>query len=260
MAVEHNTVAGALTGIDLRAFQRTLGISHAAISIRPAGLLRLGDYRGLAAFRYSICRCNGSGAVFFAVSLHGCEQWTVRRTLLVPLLILFVLTYLATRFRRQGKAKIGNAEAKSGRNAAQVAANIGVASLVMPVLMSPNWVLQSGHGWQIAGFAVLPAMVAALAEAAADTVSSEIGQAVGGEPRMLTTWREVPAGTDGAISFKGTLAGLAAGLLIVLVSMKVLQLSSRVGIFAFGGAVFGSFLTACWVRRWNEKAGSTMTP
>ncbi len=73
---------------------------------------------------------------------------------------------------------MGNAEAKSGRNAAQVAANIGVAALVMPVLMLPNWLLQSNSEWQIIGFAVFPATVAALAEAAADTVSSEVGQAV----------------------------------------------------------------------------------
>jgi uncharacterized protein (TIGR00297 family) len=163
------------------------------------------------------------------------------RTSLVPLLTLFVLTYLATRFHRESKSKLGQAESKRGRNAAQVAANIGVASLVMPVLMSPNWLLQTNRVWQIVGFAVFPAMVAALAEAAADTVSSEIGQVVGGEPRMLTTWLEVPAGTDGGITVKGTVAGLAAALLIVLVSMKVLQLPSRVGIFALGGAVFGLF-------------------
>ena len=161
------------------------------------------------------------------------------RTSLAPLLTLFVLTYLATRFHRDGKARMGNAEAKTGRNAAQVAANIGVASLVVPVLMSPHWLLQSSHGWEIVGLAIFPAMIAALAESAADTVSSEIGQAVGGAPRLLTTWGVVAEGTDGAISFKGTLAGLASALLIVLISMKVLLLPSKVGVLAFGGAVFG---------------------
>jgi uncharacterized protein (TIGR00297 family) len=175
----------------------------------------------------------------FLSTLASNRPWG--RTSLVPLLILFVLTYLATRFHRERKSRTGNAEAKFGRNAGQVAANIGVASVVMPILMSPNWLLQTSRGWQIVGVAIFPAMVAALAEAAADTVSSEIGQAVGGEPRMLTTWRKVAAGTDGAITFKGTLAGLAAALLIVLVSMKVLQLTSRVGVLAFGGAVFGLF-------------------
>ena len=144
----------------------------------------------------------------FLSTLASNRSWG--RTSLVPLLILFVLTYLATRFRRDGKAKMGNAESKSGRNAAQVAANIGVASLVMPVLMSPNWLLRSSHGWQLAGAAIFPAMVAALAEAAADTVSSEVGQAVGGDPRMLTTWSEVPAGTDGAVSGKGTIGRISS--------------------------------------------------
>ena len=58
---------------------------------------------------------------------------------------------------------------------------------------------------------------------------------------MLTTWQVVAEGADGAISFRGTLAGLAAALLIVLISMKVLQLPSKVGIFALGGAIFGLF-------------------
>ena len=34
-------------------------------------------------------------------------------------------------------------------------------------------------------------MAAALAEAAADTVSSEMGQALGGTPRLITSWRKV---------------------------------------------------------------------
>lgn len=163
------------------------------------------------------------------------------RTSLVPLLTLFVLTYLATRFHRDSQAKKGDAGVKTLRNAAQIAANIGVAALVMPVLMWPNWLLTPRPGWQIVGVAVFPALIAALAESAADTVSSEIGQAVGGPPRLLTSWDLVPEGTDGGITFKGTLAGMAAGLLIVLVSMKVLQLPSKVGVLALAGAVFGLF-------------------
>ena len=48
--------------------------------------------------------------------------------------------------------------------------------------------------------AFLLAMAAALSEAAADTVSSELGQALGRTPRLITTWRPVPAGTDGGVS------------------------------------------------------------
>ena len=54
--------------------------------------------------------------------------------------------------------------------------------------------------------------LAALAEAAADTVSSEIGQVLGGRPRMITTLRAAEPGTDGAISVAGTLAGIAGSV------------------------------------------------
>ena len=59
----------------------------------------------------------------------------------------------------------------------------------------------------------LLAMAAALSEAAADTVSSELGQAFSEKARLITTWSLVPPGTDGAVSLAGTLAGvIAAGI------------------------------------------------
>jgi uncharacterized protein (TIGR00297 family) len=56
------------------------------------------------------------------------------------------------------------------------------------------------------------ALAGARATAAADTVSSEIGKAWGRRTFLVTTLRAVPAGTDGAISGPGTLAGLATAL------------------------------------------------
>lgn len=47
-----------------------------------------------------------------------------------------------------------------------------------------------------------------------DTTSSEVGKAYGKKTFLITTLKPVPAGTEGAISLEGTLAGiLAAGLL-----------------------------------------------
>ena len=63
------------------------------------------------------------------------------------------------------------------------------------------------------------AMGAALAEAAADTVSSEIGQAVGGVPRLVTNWKLAPSGTDGAITLAGTAAGVVAAIAVSLTSV-----------------------------------------
>ena len=53
-------------------------------------------------------------------------------------------------------------------------------------------------------------MVAALATAVFDTVSSEIGQVWGNHPFLITTLRSVPPGTEGAVSVEGTLAGMSA--------------------------------------------------
>jgi len=54
------------------------------------------------------------------------------------------------------------------------------------------------------------ALVAAFATAAADTVSSEIGQAFGRTAYLVTSFKRVPAGTEGAVSLEGTLAGFGA--------------------------------------------------
>src|SRR5918999_2483325 len=57
------------------------------------------------------------------------------------------------------------------------------------------------------------AFVASLGAAFADTAESEIGQLFSRTPRLISTFRKVPPGTDGAISLPGTLAGVGtAGL------------------------------------------------
>jgi len=61
--------------------------------------------------------------------------------------------------------------------------------------------------------------VAALAEAATDTVASEVGQSRSQTAVMITTGKAVPAGTDGGITAAGTLAGTIAGLLIACVAV-----------------------------------------
>jgi uncharacterized protein (TIGR00297 family) len=85
-------------------------------------------------------------------------------------------------------------------------------------------------------------MIAAMAEATADTVSSELGQVLGGEPRLVTTWRRVPAGTDGAVSLAGTLSGCVAAAVIVLVAFAVLPMTRAAAVIAFAAAIAGLFI------------------
>ena len=101
------------------------------------------------------------------------------------------------------------------------------------------------------------ASAAALAEAATDTVASEIGQSRGPDARLittlLTTRERVPAGTDGGITLPGSMAGLAAGMVVVtvaalggMVSWDQLWIPVAAG---FAGMLFDSLLGATLQRR-----------
>jgi uncharacterized protein (TIGR00297 family) len=62
------------------------------------------------------------------------------------------------------------------------------------------------------------AYAAAVATAAADTCSSEVGKAYGRRTFLITTLRPVPPGTEGAISLEGTLGGALGGALVAAVA------------------------------------------
>ncbi len=182
-------------------------------------------------------------------------------TALWPLLALFLLTFAATKFGRRRKELLGTAEPKRGRNASQVAANLGVAVLAgIPLsaihIFSPT---------TIDAHAALLAMIAAMAEATADTLSSELGQVFGGEPRLITGFRRVSAGTDGAISFAGTLSGCAGAAVVALIGAMALHLTytdALLGLAAgVAGLFFDSFLGAIPERRgWlNNDAVNTLS-
>lgn len=65
------------------------------------------------------------------------------------------------------------------------------------------------------------AYAAAVATAAADTCSSEVGKAYGRRTLLITTLRPVPPGTEGAVSLEGTLAGLAASAAVAFLGFAL---------------------------------------
>ena len=122
----------------------------------------------------------------------------------VPLIAVFLVTLLATRWRAERKRSLGIAERGGGRNAGQIAANLGAAALcALGAVQFP----QHTHSLMVGA-------MAALAEAAADTVSSEVGQAAGAQPRLVLGFARAPVGTNGAISLEGTFAGCIAASLV----------------------------------------------
>ena len=92
------------------------------------------------------------------------------------------------------------------------------------------------------------ALVAAFATAVCDTVSSEVGQAYGRTHLLITNFRRVPAGTDGAVSLAGTVAGLAAAVGLAGIAWQVdlvtLPVAGIVAVAGFAGATIESYLGA----------------
>jgi uncharacterized protein (TIGR00297 family) len=163
------------------------------------------------------------------------------------ILALFVLGgSLLTRLGYGRKRRAGTAEAGGGRRGARNAlANCSVA-LVCALLAA----LTSSH-------ALTAAFVASLGAAFADTAESEVGQLYGRAPRLITTLRTVPPGTDGAVSLPGTLAGLlAAALTATLGSVLGLvgEMNSTILVIlaAILGTVVDSLLGALIPRLGNE--------
>lgn len=157
------------------------------------------------------------------------------------LALVFALTWASTRFGYSRKKRLGTAENQQGRTASQVLANLSVAAACAVVSAV------TGKSVFFLGTA------AALSEAAADTVSSELGQARSEVARLITTWEKVAAGTSGGVSGTGTAAGIAAALAVSLVAVWVGLLSKKwLGISVLAatlGMIADSFLGATLEKR-----------
>jgi uncharacterized protein (TIGR00297 family) len=222
-----------------------------AVNYRPVALWSLGLslLLGLVVLELGATTSGGAfaGAAITASLMFSTATFTPGErlayapwhTALIPVLAVFVLADIATRLDREHKLRLGMAEGH-GRTAAQVAANLGIAALASDGL-AQSWL--AGNRWfsYAAPALLLSAGLAALAEAAADTASSEVGQILGGRPRMITTLRRVEPGTDGAVSLVGTLAGVAAAGIVAAVGAWTLNGGSAMFWISCAGGVFGLF-------------------
>jgi uncharacterized protein (TIGR00297 family) len=241
---------------------KTIAIAYPLADQFPAfvfGAFGISTFFALVVF--GLRAATGAGAGCGAMVCLLLTFWTspypgpLLRTGLTPLVLLFLLTFLATRMGRQRKAQAGLAEGRRGRNAAQILANLSVAaasSSAMGIAALEGWLPPTLHHNAPAHLAGAVAL-AALAEATADTVSSEIGQAFGGSPLLVTTLRRVQPGTDGGITLLGTSAGIAAAALVVWAGCWALRLGVREASIPFlaacSGLFFDSLLGATLERR-----------
>ena len=180
-----------------------IALGLAALALWPA---REGTSRGLsfsvaiafALLAYLLRGVNVSGAICgaaIAFVFYRIGDWR----LFTVLFMVFCLTSFATRVSA-AKLRLP----KNPRGGAQVLANLIVPTVL---LLAIPW----SYRFAIDSFWM---SLAALAELATDTVSSEVGEAFGRPTYSILTLGKVEAGINGGISLWGTTAGMAAAATI----------------------------------------------
>lgn len=166
-------------------------------------LLALGGAMLIAVGAYGLRALSGSGmtaAIVLGTSIVGLAGWWAGFVLITFFLSSSLLSRVGRNHIRVDAAR------GSRRDAVQVMANGGVALLCAAAYQStahPAWLL---------------ALAGSIAAANADTWSTEIGRTSHTLPRLVTTGRQVPGGTSGAVSARGLVAAASGATLIGLLA------------------------------------------
>ncbi|XP_077956884.1 transmembrane protein 19 isoform X2 [Gasterosteus aculeatus] len=134
------------------------------------------------------------------------------------LLAFFITSTKLTRWGGAHKRKL-DAEYKEGgqRNWIQVFCNGGV-----PTELALLYMIEVGPGEMPIDFSrqytaswMCLSLLGALACSCGDTWASEVGPVLSqSKPRLITTWKEVPAGTNGGVTTVGLVASFLGGLVV----------------------------------------------
>ena len=175
-----------------------------------------------------------------------CER---RRDLPEPLRRLPACLQL-TKWRSGLKARLEGGHAEGGqRGAAQVLAN---SALGAALAAAAAWLRAGGSANPLGVPLSLPALAAGFvgfyACCCANTWSSEVGIAAKAPPRLVTTWRRVPPGTNGGVSALGTAAAAVSGALVGCTFMAGALLPRLLGLGDLGGGRAGAAAEECWRR------------
>lgn len=159
---------------------------------------------------------DGSGAL--GALLVGFVLTMANYSFFSSLLFFFITSSKLTRWGGAEKKKI-DAEYKEGgqRNWVQVFCNGGVPTelaLLYMIEVGPGEI-PIDFGKQYSASWMCLSLLGALACSTGDTWASEVGPVLSkSKPRLITTWEEVPTGTNGGVTPVGLIASFLGGLTV----------------------------------------------
>jgi len=165
----------------------------------------------------------------------------------ISVVLYLLLGTLVTKIGFKYKNKLGIAEKRGGRRGPENvlgSASTGLFLALMIKLNLPNLILLK------VGFA------ASFTAKLADTFGSEIGKRYGKNTFLITTFKKVRQGTEGAISLEGTIASLFGALLMSFVMFILGFITIEKGFFivcfsGFAATIFESFIGATFQDKFN---------
>ena len=151
----------------------------------------------------------GGAVAAFVVGTLTYATGTIAFTLV--LLAFFVPSVVLSRFGRARKRGLVDVGKHGARDAMQVLANGGVATVC-----AVGWVVTHDVRWAVA-------FAGAYAAATADTWATEIGTLARRAPRSILTLRPVATGMSGGITLPGTLAEIAGAVGLAAVAAVTIR-------------------------------------
>lgn len=218
--------------------------SHEQLSMGIA----LGVIIGAVSFYAQLLSASGAVMTFLLASLlYGIGGWPWT----IPIVTFFVLSSLLSKVGAKRKASLESMFEKGGvRDYAQVAANGGVAGIL--VILS----------YLVRDFNFYPLYLGAVVAVTADTWGTEIGLLTKTEPRLVTTWKKVARGRNGAVTFVGFLGGIIGTVAIVVsASPWIWDFRLAIGVVLAGvvGSLVDSILGATVQAQYRCTVCSMMT-
>lgn len=157
-------------------------------------------------------------AWILGVLIWGCLGWRGY----VIVVFYFLVGSGVTRIGKAEKEAAGIAEKRGGARGPE---NVWGSAFTGMLCGLGVFCLQSFFPNSVEILSLIPLLllgyVASFSTKLSDTCASEIGKAYGKSTFLITTFKPVPKGTEGAVSLEGTLAGVVASILVSVLGWSI---------------------------------------